>query len=82
MKSVRITRKVDELGRIVIPSEIRKHLDVEPGTDLEVELRGEEVVLRKAVDACRLCGSESGLYRLDDCYVCADCIKRISELEK
>ena len=45
MKSVRITRKVDELGRIVIPSEIRKHLDVEPGTDLDVELRGEEVVI-------------------------------------
>ena len=50
MKSVRITRKVDELGRIVIPSEIRKHLDVEPGTDLDVELRGEEVVLRKSQD--------------------------------
>ena len=72
MKSVRITRKVDELGRIVIPSEIRKHLDV--------ELRGEEVVLRKSQDTCRLCGSDSDLIALDDCYICRSCAKRIKDL--
>ena len=80
MKSVRITRKVDELGRIVIPSEIRKHLDVEPGTDLDVELRGEEVVLIKSQDTCRLCGSDSDLIALDDCYICRSCAKRIKDL--
>ncbi len=80
MKSVKITRKVDELGRIVIPAEIRKHLDVEPGTDLQVELRGEEVILRRTEAFCRVCGSTSDLLELDGAFVCADCAKRLAKL--
>lgn len=79
MKSVKITRKVDELGRIVIPAEIRKHLGVEQDTVLEVELRGEEIVLRVAEDSCRLCGSKDRLHAVGKIFICHDCAEDIKK---
>lgn len=79
MKSVKITRKVDELGRIVIPAEIRKHLGVEQDTVLEVELRDEEIVLRVAEESCRLCGSKGNLHSVGKVYICADCADEIKK---
>lgn len=79
MKSVKITRKVDELGRIVIPAEIRKHLGVEQDSILEVELRGEEIVLKVAEDSCRLCGAKENLYPVGKVFVCSKCADEIKK---
>lgn len=79
MKSVKITRKVDELGRIVIPAEIRKHLGVEQDSILEVELRGEEIVLKAAENACRLCGASENLYSVGRVFVCKKCADEIKK---
>ncbi len=79
MKSMKITRKVDELGRIVIPADMRKHLGIEPNTILEAELRGEEIVLKVAEDACRLCGETKNLYPVGDVFVCGECADKIKK---
>ena len=80
MRSVKITRKVDELGRIVIPSEIRKHLDIEQDTVLEVELCNNEIIIRKAEDTCRLCGSVKDLHKIGDVFVCKECANEIKKI--
>ena len=47
MKSTGITRKIDELGRIVIPKELRRTLDIKEGTPLEIFVEGEQIILQK-----------------------------------
>ena len=49
MKSTGIIRKLDELGRIVLPSELRKNLKISEGTKLEIFTRGEEIVLKISI---------------------------------
>nr|DAJ09143.1 MAG TPA: stage V sporulation protein T [Caudoviricetes sp.] len=52
-----ISRKVDELGRVVIPKELRKNLGIEEGDLIEISLKGHDVILRKASQkCCTACG--------------------------
>ena len=56
MKATGIVRKLDELGRIVIPSELRNTLGYEEGQALEVYVDGDSVVLEKYSRGCQICG--------------------------
>ena len=56
MKSTGIVRKVDELGRIVLPIELRRTLDIAEKDALEIYVEGESIVLRKYQAACVFCG--------------------------
>jgi transcriptional pleiotropic regulator of transition state genes len=59
MKATGIVRKVDELGRVVIPKEIRTTMDIQDGTPLEFFVEGENIILHKytpSVQGCVLCG--------------------------
>lgn len=59
MKSLGIIRKVDELGRIVIPKETRKTFKLEEGTPLEIFVEGEKIILKKYyTDYCIDCGQD------------------------
>ncbi|MGI6349382.1 MAG: AbrB/MazE/SpoVT family DNA-binding domain-containing protein [Eubacteriales bacterium] len=74
-----ITRKLDELGRIVIPSDFRKKLDIKTGDRLRVELVDNTLVFRKSVPTCIFCGKSEGLtYENHNKYVCEDCVKTIA----
>lgn len=56
MKNTGVIRKVDELGRIVIPKEIRTRFQIEEGTDLEIYIQGNKIILQKCEDKlCPLC---------------------------
>ena len=57
MKSTGIVRKVDELGRIVLPIEMRRTLGIGEKDSLEIFIDGETVVLKKYSPACIFCGS-------------------------
>lgn len=57
MKATGIVRKIDELGRVVIPAELRKTLDIKDRDSLEVFVDGERVVLKKYAPGCICCGS-------------------------
>ena len=52
-----VTRPIDELGRVVLPVEMRRALGLGPGVPLEFFLHGSTVVLQRHPDACRLCGT-------------------------
>lgn len=70
-------RRVDELGRVVIPNHIRKALELEPKTKVKFEVMGKSVVVSKAYPTCIICGCEKDLTEVKDKYVCADCRKQL-----
>ena len=73
MKSRGISRSVDELGRIVIPKEIRKKLDITTETPLEIHLEGDTIIMQKDVSVCVFCGSESADIEFKGKRVCPAC---------
>jgi transcriptional pleiotropic regulator of transition state genes len=79
MKSIGIVRKVDELGRIVLPIELRRTLDIAEKDPLEIYVEGDSIVLRKFQSACVLCGSTKGITSFRDKNICAECIRLLAE---
>ncbi|WP_242242691.1 AbrB/MazE/SpoVT family DNA-binding domain-containing protein [Bacillus cereus group sp. BfR-BA-01309] len=59
MKTTGIARKVDELGRVVIPVELRRTLGIAEGTALGFHVEGENIVLRKQEKSCFVTGEVS-----------------------
>ncbi|HJH61884.1 MAG TPA: AbrB/MazE/SpoVT family DNA-binding domain-containing protein [Firmicutes bacterium] len=79
MKSTGIVRKVDELGRIVLPIELRRTLDIAERDPLEIYVEGTSVVLRKYLPACVFCGESRDVINFKDKNVCANCLKELSQ---
>lgn len=79
MKSIGVVRKVDQLGRIVLPKELRKILGFEEGTPIEIFVNEDEVILRKYVKGCYCCGETENLTNFEKMDLCPDCISRITE---
>ena len=78
MKATGIVRKVDELGRIVLPIELRRTLDIEERDPLEIYLDEDRIVLQKYEPACLFCGSARCLLHYKGKNICNDCAKEIS----
>ena len=77
MKSTGIVRKVDELGRIVLPIELRRSLDISEKDALEIYVDGDKIILRKDQDACVFCGSAKNLIDFKGRKLCADCLGKL-----
>ena len=73
MKSTGVVRKIDELGRIVLPSELRKVFGIREGDELEISVNGETIILQKRLDACLFCGTESPVLQFQGRTVCENC---------
>ena len=80
MKTTGIVRKVDELGRIVLPVEIRRLLDIDKGT-VEIFADENQVYLRKYSPSCVFCGEDRSLIQFEGKSVCATCIAKLRRLE-
>ena len=79
MKSTGIVRKVDELGRIVLPIEMRRTLDIAEKDSLEIYVEGESIILRKYQAACVFCDSTKNIVSFKGRNVCTDCIAKLNE---
>lgn len=73
MKSTGIVRKVDDLGRVVLPIELRRTLDIAEKDSLEIYVDGEKIVLRKYEPACVFCGNASNVTNYRGKNICSDC---------
>ncbi len=73
MKSTGMTRKVDNLGRIVLPKELRDSLEIGTGDALEIFVDGENVVLNKYEPCCIFCGEASGVWNFKSKNICEKC---------
>lgn len=80
MKSTGIVRKVDELGRVVIPIELRRTLDIEEKDSLEIYVDGEKIILRKYEPACVFCGNADGVQNFRGKNVCRNCLSAMSQV--
>ncbi len=80
MKATGIVRKVDELGRIVIPIELRRTLDIEIKDPIEIFVDGEYILLKKYEPACVFCGNAKDISHIHDKNVCGECVDKIKSL--
>lgn len=74
MKSTGIVRKVDELGRVVIPIELRRTLDIEEKDSLEIYVDGDKIIFRKYEPACIFCGDASYVENFKGKNICRNCM--------
>ena len=74
MKSTGIVRKVDDLGRIVLPKELRKLLHFEERDPLEIFVEGDYIMLQKYEPSCIFCGNAEKVSNYKGKNICDDCI--------
>ena len=77
MKATGIVRKVDELGRIVLPIELRRTLDIAIRDPLEIYVDGESILLKKYTPACILYGESGDLVEYKGRKICRKCIEGV-----
>ena len=80
MKSTGIVRRVDELGRIVLPIEMRRTLDIAEKDSLEIYVEGTSVILKKYKPSCIFCDSNKDVVQFKGKNVCPKCLREIAEL--
>jgi len=79
MKSTGIVRRIDELGRIVLPIELRRNLDINERDSLEIFVENDCIVLKKYELCCVFCGSGENVSLFKNKTVCAKCIDEIKQ---
>ena len=79
MKSTGIVRKVDELGRIVLPIELRNILDIAPKDALEIYTSENAIILRKYQPACIFCDEAEDVISFKGRNVCRTCARALQE---
>lgn len=73
-----IIRKIDELGRIVVPIEIRRAFDINSQDSVEIHTTDEGILLKKHTDCCIFCGSNTNIVVFKDKKVCSDCASGVN----
>lgn len=81
MKSTGIVRKVDELGRIVLPIELRRTLDIAERDELEIYMENDRIILQKYESHCIFCGAGRNLQSYRGKQICEECLRNISNLD-
>jgi transcriptional pleiotropic regulator of transition state genes len=77
VKSTGVVRKIDELGRIVLPSELRRVFGIHEGDELEISVDGERVILQKRQDVCVFCGADGPSVEFKARRLCDPCLTEI-----
>lgn len=78
MKKTGMNRKVDDLGRVVIPAEIRKSFGIREGDRLDIAVEGERIILTTCQDSCVFCRSTTDLKEFRGRLVCAGCTREMA----
>lgn len=79
MKETGIVRQMDSLGRIVLPIELRRTLDIAERDFLEIYVDGSSIILKKHHPTCIFCNSSSDLISYKGKNICPDCLNEIKE---
>ena len=82
MKSTGIVRRVDELGRIVIPIELRNKLKIEEKDPIEIYLDGSSIILKKYQENCVFCGSTKKVVDYKGKLICSKCMENIASMNQ
>jgi len=79
MKSTGVVRKVDELGRIVLPKELRTILGINVKDSIEIFTDGDKIVLQKYQPCCAFCNNANDVIYFNGKRICAECIAKIKD---
>ena len=82
LKSTGIVRKVDDLGRVVIPIELRRTMGIDEKDGLEIYVDNEKIILKKYEPACVFCGDADDVQHYRGKLVCRGCAKAMFENAK
>lgn len=78
MSKTIVSRKIDKLGRVHLPVQIRKMLSINEGDYVTIETIGDEVIIGKKITCCKLCGKET-VNKINKTFICNECVKVIKE---
>lgn len=81
MKSTGVVRRIDELGRIVLPIEIRKNLDIDNRDAVEIFVEQDKIILKKYEPACIFCGNADNVTMFGGKLICHDCIAKLKDVK-
>ena len=79
MKATGIVRRIDELGRVVLPIELRRTMNLEVRDPVEIFMEGDSIVLRKYEASCLFCGGSHQLTTFRGKQLCSDCLRQLKE---
>ena len=83
MAKTGIIRKIDSMGRVVIPMEFRRSLNMENELDsFEITMEDDKIILRKFVPDCIFCNSSRNIIEFGGHVICGDCIERLNSLKE
>ena len=77
MKSIGIIRKVDEVGRIVLPVELRRKFDINKLDPMEMYTEDDCIILKKYEPTCIFCGESNNVFEFNEKSVCTKCAKEL-----
>ncbi len=80
MRTTGVIRRVDELGRVVIPIDMRTQLGIVEKDPLEIYVEGDSIILKKYEQKCVFCGNTKKLSNYENKIICKKCINNISKL--
>ena len=79
MKSTGIVRKIDELGRIVLPIELRRTLDIAEKDPMEIFVEGNTIILKKYEPSCIFCGDAKDIITFKGKNICPRCLAELKD---
>ena len=77
MKSTGIIRQIDQMGRIVLPAELRRSMDIEVGDTMEIFVDGDSIILKKYHPSCVFCDSSRETVRFKGKTICSRCLRQL-----
>lgn len=78
-----IIRELDNLGRVVIPMEWRRELDIKPKDPIEIIKNGDEIIIKKYVPGCYCCGEyKDNIIEYKGIKICKSCLEKVNKLSK
>lgn len=77
MKPIGVVRKVDQLGRIVLPKSLRKRYQMNEGDPVEILVSGDQIILEKHKPKCVFCTSTEKVMEFNDRCICLPCINEM-----
>ncbi len=80
MKATGIVRQLDQLGRIVIPKELRTTFDLNEKDPIEIYVEGNDIILRKYQPACIFCNEATDIVQYQGKNVCRSCLEKLKAL--
>jgi transcriptional pleiotropic regulator of transition state genes len=78
VKRTGVARKVDQLGRVVLPAEVRRRFGIRPGDMVEIAVDSEAILLSKVEDRCVFCGGTADLAAFSGKLVCRSCVNGLA----